>query len=237
MTSLPARPELLSVLVPVYNERATLRTAIERLRKADLPIPVEIVVIDDGSTDGAVETIADLLGTNHIRVARHRRNYGKGAAIRTGLHQATGDLTAVLDADLEYDPNDYRSLLEPILAGDVRVAYGTRTFSAHTAFSFWYVLGGKVLSFVTSALFNTWLSDVVSCLKIAPTDLWRSLDLRSDGFAFEAELTAKLLRAGERIYEAPISYRARSRAKGKKLAWTDGLSSLWVVLRIRFLGS
>jgi glycosyltransferase involved in cell wall biosynthesis len=194
------------------------------------------VVIDDGSTDGAAETISDLLDTNHIRLVRHRRNYGKGAAIRTGLRQATGDLIAVLDADLEYDPNDYRSLLEPILAGDVRVAYGTRTFSAHTAFSFWYVMGGKVLSFVTSALFNTWVSDVASCLKIGPTEVWRSLDLRSDGFALEAELTAKLLRAGERIYEAPITYRARSRAEGKKLDWTDGLSSLWVVLRVRFLG-
>jgi glycosyltransferase involved in cell wall biosynthesis len=236
MTSPPARPELLSVLVPVYNERATLRTAIERLRKADLPIPVEIVVIDDGSTDGAMETIADLLETDQIRLVRHGGNHGKGAAVRTGLRQATGDLTAVLDADLEYDPNDYRSLLEPILAGDVRVANGTRTFSPHIAFSFWYVLGGKVLSFVTSALFNRWVSDVASCMKIGPTDVWRSLDLRSDGFALEAELTAKLLRSGERIYETPISYRARSRAEGKKLDWTDGLSSLWVVLRIRFLG-
>jgi dolichol-phosphate hexosyltransferase len=222
--------------VPAYNERGTIRTSLERLLKTALPVPVEILVVDDGSIDGTTNAVTDLVESNRIRLISHDRNVGKGAAIRTGLREASGDLVAVLDADLEYDPSDYVPLLKPILAREVRVAYGARSFSAHTAFSFWYVVGGKLLSFVASALFNTWLSDITSCLKVAPTALWRSLDLRSDGFAVDAEVTAKLLKAGERIHEAPISYRARSRAEGKKLEWKDGVRALGVILRVRLLG-
>ena len=227
---------VLTVIMPVYNERATLRTAVERMLKADLPLPVELIIVDDGSTDSSRATLADLDDGDRLRVLRHAGNRGKGAAIRTGLAAANGDIVTVLDADLEYDPSDYRKLLEPILAGDANVVYGTRSFGAHTAYSFWYVLGNKVLALWASFLFNTWLSDVETCFKMADAALWRRLGLRSDDFGVEAEVTARVLRSGHRIYEVPIDYRARTRAEGKKLEWADGLRALWILLRIRLGG-
>ena len=227
----------LSVIVPVFNERATIRDSIERLRKTELPLPLEVLVIDDGSTDGTQEMIADLVAEGTVRYVRHARNRGKGAAIRTGLAEAAGDIVTILDADLEYDPADYAALLEPIMAGDTRIAYGTRSFRGHTAFSFWYVLGNKVLAWWVSLLFNTWISDVETCFKMADVDLWRSLRLRSNGFGIEAEATSKFLASGERIYEVPIRYRARTREQGKKLRWTDGIEALRIILQVRVLGS
>ena len=226
----------LSVVMPVFNERATLRPALDRLLKTQLQVPFEVIVVDDGSTDGSVEVIEDLTASGDVRLVRHRLNRGKGAAIRTGLEAATGDIATVCDADLEYDPADYRHLLTPLLDGEARVVYGTRTFGAHTAYSFWYVLGNKLLGLWASFLFNTWLSDVETCFKMARTDLWRSLGIRSRGFGIEAEATAKFLRKGERIYEVPIEYRARSRSEGKKLRWTDGVDALWLLLRVRLFG-
>ena len=228
--------EVLTVIMPVYNERATLRTSVERLLKTELPLALEVLVVDDGSTDGSAEMIADLAEAGELRLIRHARNQGKGAAIRSALEQATGDVLTVFDADLEYDPGDFRKLLQPILSGEARVVYGTREFGAHTAYSFWYVIGNKVLALWASFLFNTWLSDVETCLKMAKTSLWRSLPLRSEGFGIEADVTAKVLRSGERIYELPISYRARTRAEGKKLRWSDGIEAMWIMLRIRVFG-
>jgi glycosyltransferase involved in cell wall biosynthesis len=227
--------ELLTVIIPVYNERATLRTSVERLLKIELPLSLEVIVVDDGSNDGSAETIAELEG-DRLRLIRHARNRGKGAAIRSGLEQATGDVLAVLDADLEYHPGDYRKLLEVMVVDGARVVYGTRQFGAHTAYSFWYVIGNKVLALWTSFLFNTWLSDVETCFKMAHTSIWRSVRLRSDGFGIEAEMTAKVLKSGERIFEVPISYKARSRAEGKKLRFSDGLLALWIILRVRLFG-
>src|SRR5947208_8617988 len=158
-----ANVQLLTVIVPVFNERATLRSSVERLLKTDLPVSVETLVVDDGSTDGSAETLSDLAESVQVRVLRHDRNRGKGAAIRTGLREAAGDVITILDSDLEYDPADYAALLEPIMAGDTRIAYGTRSFRGHTAFSFWYVLGNKVLAWWVSLLFNTWISDVETC--------------------------------------------------------------------------
>ena len=209
--------QLLTVIMPVFNEAKTFRTAIERLMKADLPIPIEILVVDDGSTDGTSDSIADLVSDERISFVRHATNAGKGAAIRTGIQAARGDILTVLDGDLEYDPSDYRHLLEPILNGQAEVAYGTRSFGAHTAYSFWFVLGNRFLALWTSFLFNGWLSDIETCFKMAHTEVWRSLDLRSNGFGIEAEVTAKLLRAGRRIWEVPINYGARARSEGKKL--------------------
>jgi glycosyltransferase involved in cell wall biosynthesis len=229
-------PQLLSVIVPVYNERATLRSSIERLLKAKLPLPVEVLLVDDGSTDGSADSVQDLARSGGVRILRHASNRGKGAAFRTGLKEATGDVITILDGDLEYDPADYNALLQPIMSGECRVAYGTRSFGGHTAFSFWYVIGNKVVALWTSMLFDTWLSDVETCFKMADAALWRSLNLRSDGFGIEAEATAKFLRSGEQIYEVPISYRARKREQGKKLRWTDGLEALWIALRVRLLG-
>jgi glycosyltransferase involved in cell wall biosynthesis len=227
------KPQLLTVVMPVYNERERLRESVERLLKTPLPLPVELVMVDDGSTDGSAESVIDLLEAGRIRLIQHRRNRGKGAAVRTGIEVATGDLLTIFDADLEYDPSDYSRLLEPILSGEARVVFGTRAFGAHTAFSFWYVVGNKLVNMWASLLFNAWLSDVYSCYKMAYTSLWRSMDLRSDGFGMEAEATAKVLLRGERIYEVPITYRARTREEGKKIRAVDGLRALWILLRHR----
>jgi glycosyltransferase involved in cell wall biosynthesis len=226
----------LTVVMPVLNERATLRRAVKRLLETELPVPLEVLIVDDGSTDGCLDTIADLVESDEVRVVRHQRNQGKGAAVRTGIREASGSILTILDADLEYDPADYADLLQPMLAGEARVVYGTRQFGAHTAYSFWYVMGNKALAFVASFLYDTWLTDVETCFKMADTAIWRRLDLRSDGFEIEVEFTGKVLRSGERIFEQPISYKARGREEGKKLQWTDGVRALWVLARIRARG-
>jgi glycosyltransferase involved in cell wall biosynthesis len=222
--------------MPAYNERATLRQAVERLLKTELPLPVELVVVDDGSVDGCLDTVADLAEPGRVRLVQHLRNRGKGAAIRTGIEAARGDVLTILDADLEYDPADLGRLLEPILEDEARVVYGTRAFGAHTAYSFWYVVGNKLVNLWASFLFDAWLSDVYTCLKMAPTELWRALRLRAVGFGIEAETTARLLARGEHIYEVPISYRARSREEGKKIRPSDGMRALWILFRIRLAG-
>jgi glycosyltransferase involved in cell wall biosynthesis len=215
----------LTVIVPMYNEEATVRGAVERLLKTELPVALETIVVDDGSTDGSVEQISDLAEGGRIKLIRHQRNQGKGAALRTGITHATGDLVTILDADLEYDPADYRALVAAFTEHDAEVVYGTRTFGSHSAFSFWYVIGNRVISLWTSFLFNTWLSDIETCFKMAPIDTWRALELRSSGFGIEAEMTSKFLRSGARIFEVPISYQA--------LNWTDGVAALLIVLRWR----
>ncbi|HYZ11269.1 MAG TPA: glycosyltransferase family 2 protein [Actinomycetota bacterium] len=230
------KPQLLSIVMPVYNERATVRAAVERLLKTDLPIAIELVIVDDGSTDRSLDSVADLAEPGRVRLIRHRRNRGKGAAIRTGIEVARGDVLTIFDADLEYDPADLSALLAPILEGEARVVFGTRAFGAHTAYSFWYVMGNKLVNLWASFLFDTWLSDVYTCLKMAPTELWRRIDLRSGGFGVEAETTGKLLARGEGVYEVPISYRARSREEGKKIRPTDGMRALGILLRIRMTG-
>jgi dolichol-phosphate hexosyltransferase len=227
---------VLTIVMPTYNERPTLRSAMERVLKTDLPVPFELLVVDDGSTDGCLDTVADLAEPGRVRLLRHVRNRGKGVAVRTGIEAAAGELLTVFDADLEYDPADLRVLLAPILAGDARVTYGTRAFGSHTAFSFWYVVGNKLVNLWASFLFDAWISDVYTCLKLAPTHLWRTLGLRSNGFGIEAEVTGKLLARGLPIYEVPIRYRARSRSEGKKIRATDGLQGMGVLLRVRMLG-
>jgi dolichol-phosphate hexosyltransferase len=230
-------PESLSVLLPVLNERDTLRPALERLLKTDLAIVLDVVVIDDGSTDGSMESIDDLVRAGTIRTVLHPVNRGKGAALRSGIAAATGDLITVLDADLEYDPADYRMMIRAVLDEEAEVVYGTRSFGAHTAFSFWYVIGNRAVSFWASFLYNTWLSDLETCFKMAWRDIWQSFDLSENGFGIEAEVTAKFLLTGRRIHEVPISYRARGREEGKKLNWTDGVQALFILLRIRLRGA
>jgi len=226
----------LTIVMPVYNERETLRVALDRLLAVDMPVPTEVLVVDDGSTDGCLETIKDLAETGQVRVVRQPQNQGKGAALRRGIEEATGSLLSILDADLEYDPADFPNLLEPILAGDARVVYGARSYGGHAAYSFWYVLGNKGLAMWASLLFDSWLTDIETCLKVAPTGLWRQVSLQSSGFGIEAEVTGKFLSLRERIFEVPISYRARGREEGKKIQWTDGVAALWILLRIRLRG-
>lgn len=229
----PATARKLTVVIPVFNEAATLRTALKRLLDAELPIPLEVLIVDDGSSDGSMGTIEDFEEQGLVRIARHPRNQGKGAAVRTGIAQAEGDLLTILDADLEYDPADYRQLLEPLLAGEATVAYGTRSFGAHTAHSFWNVIGNRGVTLWASFLYNTWLTDLETCLKVADTQLWRDAKLTSNGFGLEAEVTGVFLRQGIRIFEAPIAYKARSREEGKKLTWRDGVVAVWILAKIR----
>lgn len=228
-------PESLTVLMPVLNEADTLKLALERLLKTQLPLHLEVIVIDDGSTDGSLESIEDLIQDGSVRSVRHPVNRGKGAALRTGLAEATGDLVTVLDADLEYDPVDYRAMIQAVVQDRAEVVYGTRSFGAHSAFSFWYVIGNKAVSFWASFLFDTWLSDLETCFKMAWRDVWLSLDLKQNGFGVEAEATAKFLGRGHPIHEIPISYRARGREEGKKLNWTDGVEALVILLKIRVM--
>ncbi len=230
-------PASVTIVMPVYNELATLRLALERLLAVELPIRREVLIVDDGSTDGCLDTIADLVeGDDGVRLIRQPTNQGKGAALRRGIDEASGELLGVLDADLEYDPGDFVALLHPILDEGARVVYGKRSFGSHAAYSFWYVMGNKALAFWASLLYNAWLSDVETCLKLAPTALWREVAPRADGFGIEAEVTGKLLQRGERIYEVPIAYKARSREEGKKITALDGLDALWILLRIRVAG-
>ncbi len=230
-------PQSMTIVMPVYNEAATLRVAVERLLAVDLPVQRDVVIVDDGSTDGCMATIADLIeGDPTVRTFRQEPNQGKGAALRRGFEEADGELLTILDADLEYDPADFVALLQPILHEDARVVYGTRSFGSNAAYSFWYVMGNKLVAFWASLVFNAWLSDVETCLKIAPTSLWRDIRPRSSGFGIEAEVTGGFLRRGERIYEVPITYKARSREEGKKITWVDGVEALWILLRVRLVG-
>lgn len=226
----------LTIVMPVYNERDTLRTALDRLLAVTMPVPTEILVVDDGSTDRCTETIADLVESGAVRLITQDPNQGKGKALRRGISEATGELLTVLDADLEYDPADFPALLQPILDGDARVVYGARSYGGHAAYSFWFVLGNKMLALWASFLFDAWLTDIETCLKVASTATWRKVDLQSNGFGIEAELTGKLLAMKERIFEVPISYRARGREEGKKIQWTDGVAALWILARIRVRG-
>jgi dolichol-phosphate hexosyltransferase len=223
-------PEL-SVLIPVYNEERTLERLLDAVEeRAEVS---ELVIVDDGSTDRT----AEILGARDFKIAvhviRHERNRGKGAALRTAIAAATGDVALVQDADLEYDPVDFPLLLAPIERGRAEVVYGSRSFAAHSAYSFWFVIGNKLVTLWTNVLFNSYLSDMETGYKLMPLSVWRSLDLQSDGFDIEPEITAKLLKSGHRIYEVPISYAARGRLDGKKLTWRDGVMALWTLARIR----
>jgi dolichol-phosphate hexosyltransferase len=224
----------LSVLMPVFNERATVEIAIERVLAAQAPTDrVELVVVDDGSSDGTSELLESREWPENVVVTRHDRNRGKGAALRTALSHATADYCTVMDADLEYDPANFGPLLLPLLRGEADAVYGVRGFQAHSAYSFWYVVGNKAVTLAANVLYNAWLSDLMTCQKVLKTETFRELPLRENGFAIEAEITARLLRAGARIYEVPITYRARRREEGKKLAPVDGVKVLVTLVRCR----
>lgn len=228
-------PVGLSILMPVYNERATIEAAIADALSAELPVERELVVVDDGSTDGTRQLLRDRDWPPEVHVLFHERNRGKGAAVRTALAHATGEFAAILDADLEYHAADLAPMLQPLMSGEASVIFGSRAWQSHSSYGFWYVIGNKLVTFATNLLFNCWISDVMTCHKAMRTDLFRSLHLRERGFAIEPEIAARLLRAGERIYEVPITYRARSREEGKKLTAVDGLHVLRTLVRCRLV--
>jgi len=223
----------LSILMPVYNELATLESAVKRVLNVNYPVEIELVIVDDGSTDGTRELYAQWANEAGVLMYEKATNGGKGSAIRKGSELATGDYVIMCDADLEYAPEEIPGMLEPILRGDAEVVYGTRTFGSHNAYSYLYVLGNKAVTTFTNILFNCYISDLETCFKLMPLPMYRKLDVKSAGFGMEAEVTGKILRSGVRPYEVPISYKARSREAGKKLTWRDGVEALWILVRER----
>lgn len=220
--------------MPYYNERRTVVEAIRQVLAADIGADgLQVLVVDDGSTDGSGELVAAVDWPPEVTLLRHDRNRGKGQAIRTALEEAKGRFTTVIDADLEVDPGNLPKLLEPLRAGEAEAVFGARGFDSHAVYSFWYVIGNRGVSFVANLLFNTWISDIMTCHKMMSTERFRTLRLRERRFGIEPEITARLVRAGVRIYEVPVTYRARSRKEGKKLTAVDGLRVLRTLLRCR----
>jgi glycosyltransferase involved in cell wall biosynthesis len=230
LASETARP-VLSVIVPCYNERATVGELLRRVRA--VPIAKEIIVVDDCSTDGSREVVASLAREwPEIRHIFQPRNQGKGAALRRGIEEARGDIVIIQDADLEYDPSDYPKLLQPILNGDADVVYGSR-FEGHPrrVMLYWHTLGNNFLTFLSNATTNLNLTDMETCYKVFRREIIQSIKLKSDRFGFEPEITAKIARRGYRIYEVPISYHGRDYWEGKKINWKDGFSAIWTILK------
>ncbi|HXI26647.1 MAG TPA: glycosyltransferase family 2 protein [Pyrinomonadaceae bacterium] len=226
----------LSVLMPVYNEARTIKEIIERVREVNLN--KEIIVVDDGSSDGTVAVLkSEIEGkVPDVRVFYSPRNQGKGAAVRRAIKEATGDVCVVQDADLEYDPQEYFQLLEPIIDGRADAVFGTRFMGGgpHRVHLFWHYVGNQFLTTISNAFSNLNLTDMETCYKLMRTELAQSLPLRANGFDIEPELTLKLAKAGARIYEVPISYSGRSYAEGKKINWKDGFKALYSIFRYRF---
>ena len=224
----------LSVLMPVYNEARTVELAAKRLLDVEFPCEVELVVVDDGSTDGTAEKVRALAGTDpRVVVGAHSRNRGKGAAVRTAAEHATGDYLLIYDADLEYPPEQIPKLLEPVLGGETEVVYGTRVFGGTSAYTYWYVMGNRAVTTAANVLFNAYITDLSTCFKLLPLPLYRELGIRENGFGADPELTGKLLKRGIRPFEIPITYKSRTRAEGKKITWRHGFEALGVLLRVR----
>jgi glycosyltransferase involved in cell wall biosynthesis len=225
---------MLSILMPVYNERERVERAILEVLQTDLPSEFELIVVDDGSTDGTREILRNTTWDERVRLFEHEHNQGKGAAVQTGLGHARGEYAAIFDADLEYDPADLAVLMPPLLDGRTNASFGVRVFDGYTSHSFLFVLGNKGVTLACNVLFNVYLHDIMTCHKMIRTDVFRSLPLHSAGFAIEPEITARLVQRGERIFEVPVHYRARSNEEGKKLTALDGFRVVGTLLRCRF---
>jgi glycosyltransferase involved in cell wall biosynthesis len=229
-------PEI-SVVIPCYNEVSTIEAILDAVRASEIP-DKEILVVDDGSTDGTREKLRSFEGQTGLRVIFHERNQGKGAALRTGFQAATGDVVIVQDADLEYDPKEYPKLLAPILAGKADVVYGSRFAGgeSHRVLYFWHYAANKLLTLFSNMFTNLNLTDMETCYKAFRREVIQKIDLREERFGFEPEVTAKVARMGCRIYEVGISYSGRTYAEGKKIGWRDGLRAVWCIVRYNLLG-
>jgi len=243
----------LSIIIPVYNEATTLQEILRRVRAVKVVVPVgftldddngrrveiekEIIVVDDGSKDGSRQIVEEEAAQGYARAFYHDHNQGKGAAVRTGFQNATGDFFVVQDADLEYDPREYRLLLQPILEERADVVYGSRFRGGPTKTMFFtHMLGNRFLTLVTNILYDTILSDMETCYKCFRAEVIRDIPLHARGFEFEPEVTAKVLKRGHRIYEVPISYTGREFEEGKKInPWRDGLKAVWTLIKYRFV--
>lgn len=226
----------LSVVIPAYNEKATIEKLLARVAAAPLPpdVSIEMVVVDDGSRDGTRELLRELAQRESPKFVyvEHQTNQGKGAAVRTGFKQATGDIVLVQDADLEYSPDDYPVLLQPILDGQAEVVFGSRFLGGpHRVLFFWHSVGNRFLTMLSNMFTDLNLSDMETCYKVFKAEVLRGMDLKSNRFGIEPELTAKVAKTRARIYEVPISYHGRTYAEGKKIGWKDGFSAIWAILR------
>ena len=220
--------------MPVYNEAAVLQAAVKRVLDVPYPVETELIIVDDGSTDGTRELYANWSDDPRVRVHLKSSNEGKGSAIRKAAELADGDYIIMCDADLEYSPEEYPSLIELICEGRADVVYGSRFLGRHRVFLFTHYLGNKLLTFITNVLYNTILSDMETCFKVMRVEVLRSFTLDSNGFGIEPELTAKIFKRRYRVYEIPITYDGRSYDEGKKITWRDGIVALWVLIKYRF---
>ncbi len=226
----------LSIIIPVYNEKNTIEEIIKRVLAVNLEnLEKEIIVVDDGSTDGTQEILQKLSSSLPIKVFFHQTNQGKGSAVRTALSYVTGEYVIIQDADLEYDPEDYQAMLKPVFKGKAEVVYGSRFTGERRDMFFWHYVGNRFLSLITNILYNTTLSDMETCYKLIRTDILKNLNLKARGFEFEPEVTAKILRQGIKIYEVPVSYAGRDFSEGKKIRWTAGFKALWTLIKYRFI--
>ena len=223
---------LLSVVMPVYNERETIEEIIPRVLA--VPVRIELIVVDDGSKDGTRDLLAKLKEQYNFRLILQPQNGGKGAALRRGFEEVTGDIVIIQDADLEYSPEEYPELISLICQGRADVVYGSRFLGRHRVFLFTHYLGNRVLTLLTNVLYNTMLTDMETCYKVMRREVLTGLDLQSNGFGIEPEITAKIFKRGYRVYEVPISYDGRTYEEGKKISWRDGIVALWVLLKNRF---
>ena len=223
----------LSVLMPVFNEAQTVEEAIRSVLECDALPERELILVDDGSTDGTRELLQQGGWPQNVKLLLHDRNRGKGAAVRTALQEAQGEVSAIFDADLEYDPADMAAVLEPIVDGEANACFGVRAFEGHTSHSFLYVMGNRGVTLAANLLFNVYIKDLMTCHKAIRTEVFKSLPLRARGFEIEPEIAARLLQHGERIYEVPVHYKARSNEEGKKLTSMDGLRVLVTLARCR----
>ena len=223
---------LLSVVMPVYNECATVEGMIERVLA--VPLRTELIVVDDGSKDGTSDILRDLQRTHSFKLLQ-KPNGGKGSALRAGFREVTGDLVVIQDADTEYSPEEFPALIELICQGRADVVYGSRFLGRHRVFLFTHYLGNMFLTFLTNVLYNTMLTDMETCYKAMRVEVLRSFALESEGFGIEPEMTAKIFKRGYRVYEVPITYDGRGYEEGKKITWRDGVVALWVLLKYRFI--
>ncbi len=226
----------LSVIIPCYNEITTIEPVLDRVE--EIGLAQEILIVDDGSTDGTRDLLRQIeaQGRPNVRILYHEHNQGKGAALVTGFSHASGDVFLIQDADLEYDPREYPSLLKPLQEGIAQVVYGSRFLGGpRKAMNFWNMIANKILTLTTNVLYNAILSDMETCYKVFRAEVARDMVIHAHGFDFEPEFTAKVLKQGIRIYEVPISYNGREWTEGKKISWTDGPIAMWTLVKYRFV--